>query len=188
MPSRAHTSLGILAGGRGLRMDGADKAFLFVEGKLQLQRVLDSMTAGFAQVLVSYNSDPPGDPRWSQLIWVKDQRENFQGPLAGLESLLSHATTPWLLTVPVDMAWPSRRIAGTLLAGKGGRVIEDADGRQPLIALWPVARALASVREALNRGDRAVHALTDTLNLEAVSVAPMRIGNLNTAQDLERLP
>lgn len=188
MPSRKHATLGILAGGRGLRLGGADKAFLQVEGKPQLQRILDSMTAGFAATLVSYNGLPPGDSRWSGLHWVKDTREDFPGPLAGLEALLAQARTPWLLTVPVDLAWPARRIAGTLLAGKGGRVLEDADGLQPLVALWPVASALAAVRLALDHGERAVHDLLDPLGMERASIAPQRIGNLNTSQDLEQLP
>ena len=169
-------------------MGSADKAFLEVEAKPQLQRILDSMTAGFADILVSYNGTPPADPRWAGLRWLPDQRGEFQGPLAGLETLLMHASTPWLLTVPVDMAWPTRRIAGTLLAGKGGRVLEDADGLQPLVALWPVASALDAVRLALDRGERAVHAVLGTLGMEHASIAPQRIGNLNTPQDLDQLP
>lgn len=188
MPSRNKASLGILAGGQGLRLGGADKAFLKVEGKLQLQRILDSMTAGFAGILVSYNDAPPLEHQWPDLQWVRDEREGFQGPLAGLEALLIRTQTPWLLTVPVDIAWPSRRIAGTLLAGKGGRVIEDADGCQPLVALWPVAAALVAVRAALDHGDRAVHALLEPLGMERVSIAPQRIGNLNTTQDLDLMP
>lgn len=188
MPSRNKASLGILAGGRGLRLGGVDKAFLKVEGKLQLQRILDSMTSGFASILISYNDAPPSAPEWPGLRWVSDERADFQGPLAGLESLLCHTQTPWLLTVPVDIAWPSRRIAGTLLAGKGGRVIEDADGCQPLVALWPVAPALVAVRQALDRGERAVHAVHDRLGLERISIAPQRIGNLNTPQDLDLMP
>ena len=188
MPSRAQTSLGILAGGRGLRMGGADKAFLEVEAKPQLQRILDAMVPGFEHRMVSYNGTPPTDPRWAGLRWIADARGEFEGPLAGLESLLLEASTPWLLTVPVDLAWPTRRIAGTLLAGKGGRVLQDADGLQPLVALWAVEPALQVVRAALDRGERAVHAVLGPLAMERVSIAPQRIGNLNTAQDLQQLP
>lgn len=188
MPSRDQTSLGILAGGRGLRMGGVDKAFLQVESKPQLQRVLDSMVPPFENILISYNGTPPAGLRWAGLTWVADARGEFEGPLAGLESLLAKASTPWLLTLPVDIAWPTRRIAGTLLAGKGGRVIEDADGLQPLAALWPVEHALAVVSAALDRGERAVHAVLASLGMESVSIAPQRIGNLNTRQDLQQLP
>ena len=188
MPSRKQATLGILAGGRGLRLGGVDKAFLHVEGKPQLQRILDSMTAGFAGILISHNAAKPTDARWSDLQWIADERADFQGPLAGLESLLMQTPTPWLLTVPVDMAWPTRRIAGILLAGKGGRVLEDADGLQPLVALWHVASALVVVQQALDQGDRAVHAVLGRLAMERVSIAPQRIGNLNTVQDLDQLP
>ena len=188
MPSRNQATLGILAGGRGLRLGGADKALLQVEGKPQLQRILDSMTRGFDSILVSYNGSPPTNPRWSDLRWVEDARGDFQGPLAGLESLLMQTRTPWLLTVPVDLAWPTRRIAGILLAGKGGRVLVDADGLQPLVALWPVADALDKVRQCLDRGDRAAQALLDPLGMERANIAPQRVGNLNTSQDLDQLP
>jgi molybdopterin-guanine dinucleotide biosynthesis protein A len=88
----------------------------------------------------------------------------------------------------VDIAWPSRRIAGSLLAGKGGRVLEDADGQQHLVALWPVASSLVAVRLALDSGERAVHAVLEQIGLETVSIAPERIGNLNTVQDMEQMP
>lgn len=169
-------------------MGGADKALMEVEAKPQLQRILDSMSPGFEHQLVSYNRAPPQDSRWRRLVWVADARSDFEGPLAGLESLLLAAATPWLLTLPVDIAWPSRRIAGSLLAGKAGRVLVDAEGLQPLVALWPVQQARGVVGAALDRGERAVHAVLDALAMERISIAPQRIGNLNTAQDIQMLP
>ncbi len=168
-------------------MGGANKALLEVDGQPQLQRILQAMGEGFAQTLVSYNEAPPRDSRWSGLHWLPDLRTGFNGPLAGLETLLMHTRTPWLLTVPVDLARPTRLDPELLMAGQGGRVLVDGDGRQPLVALWPVADTLFVVRTALDRGERAAHAVLETLGLESVSIEPLRIGNLNTRQDLEPL-
>lgn len=169
-------------------MAGADKALLQVGKDLQLDRILASAGGGFAAILVSYNRDVPDRKDWSQLRWIGDSRHGFQGPLAGLEALLLHAATPWLLTLPVDLARPSPDIIELLLAGEGGRSLSDGDGRQPLVCLWPVQRALPEVRAALDRGERAVHAVLDQLKLESASIAPRRLGNLNTPQDLDELP
>lgn len=183
MPSRDRASLGILAGGRGLRLGGVDKAALEVEGVSLLERVLDAAGGGFAEILVSHNRpDAPIRARFAEigLRFVADEVAAGEGPLAGLDALLQACRSEWLLTLPVDLAQPTRSLVDALLA-RDGAVARDAGGLQPLAALWPVTPARDAVREALRGGERAVHPLAARLGLQAVAVAPL--GNLNTAQD-----
>lgn len=187
MPSRDRASLGILAGGRGLRLGGVDKAAVQVRGASLLERVLDAAGGGFAEILVSHNR-PDTPPRVrladSPLRYVADERAAGEGPLAGLDALLQACRSPWLLTLPVDLAHPTRSLVEALMAGDGA-VARDADGLQPLAAMWPVDAAREAIREALRQGERAVHPLVSRLGLQAVDVAPL--GNLNTARDLQDL-
>ena len=185
MPTRDRASLGILAGGRGLRLGGVDKAAIEVEGVSLLQRVLDAAGPGFAEILVSHNlPDAPLRARFHArgLRFVADGVAAGEGPLAGLDALLQACHGEWLLTLPVDLARPSNALVDALLAHEGA-VARDADGLQPLAALWPVAAAREAVREALARGDRAVHPVVARLGLHAVDTP--RLGNLNAPQDFQ---
>ena len=186
-PVRARVSLGILAGGQARRMGGADKALLRRDGQTLVQRTLDALGGGFAQALLSYNGESADSlPRGLRV--VPDSRANFPGPLAGIEALLAAAEGDWLLTVPVDLAQlpeglPERLLA--CVAGGDGVAARDADGAQPLVALWPVASSRAAVAAALDGGERAVHRVQQALGFAGCDLSPLVLGNLNTPADLD---
>lgn len=185
MPSRDRASLGILAGGRGRRLGGVDKAAVEVQGTSLLQRVLDAAGGGFAQVLVSHNlPDAPwrAELHARGLRFVADGVAPGEGPLAGLDALLGACRSEWLLTLPVDLAHPDAAMVDALLAHEGA-VARDEGGLQPLVALWPVAPAREVVHQALVGGERAVHPLVARLRLQPVDLP--RLGNFNTPRDFE---
>lgn len=185
MPTRDEASLGILAGGRGRRLGNVDKAFVAYEGVPLLARVLDAAGEGFREILVSHNlSREPGRLAYEAraIRFVADQHAAGEGPLAGLDALLHAAQSPWLLTLPVDLAQPSWAVVAALLEGEGA-VVRDGDGPQPLVALWPVSRARRAVRAALDGGERAPQVVAATLGLQVLDLAPWRLGNLNTPED-----
>jgi molybdopterin-guanine dinucleotide biosynthesis protein A len=187
VPARDRTSLGILAGGRGRRLGGVDKAFVAFQGQPLLDRVLAAAGAGFAETLVSHNAASAGRSRHEGAgrRFVADAVAAGEGPLAGLDALLQAASSDWLLTLPVDARAPTPALVGALLREDHGAVLRDADGLQPLAALWPVPEARAAVRAALEQGERAVHPLVSSLGMRLVDVSPARLGNLNTPQDFE---
>ena len=189
MAARDRVSLGILAGGRGSRLGGADKAFVELPSGSLLDRVLAAAGAGFAEVLVSHNR--PEDPRrlryqQAGVRFVADAGGAGQGPLAGLDALLRVARGEWLLTLPVDLADPSIGFLDALLASSGA-VLRDGDGLQPLVAHWPVASARLATHAALETGRLAVRGIADTLGLPVLDISPRRLGNLNTPDDLRTL-
>ena len=185
MPARDQVSLGILAGGQGLRLGGADKATVRFHGSDLLSRTIFAAGTGFLETLLSYNGSDPSAAR-PELYWVRDLRPGHPGPLAGLESLLAAARGEWLLTLPIDLRDASPEAVQSLCVSPRGRaVIRDAEGLQPLVAIWPVAEALCEVSRALDAGDRAVHVLLTRLNLTEVDISPARLGNLNTPHDFE---
>lgn len=176
-------SLGVLAGGRASRLGGADKSQLRLNGASLLERVARGWSQDFRERLLSYNL--PAGPQVEGWRCVPDLRPGQGGPLSGLEALLATASGEWLLTVPVDCRdLPPdlpERLAKTL--SPIACVVNDADGLQPLVGLWHVARLRPAVADALAADDRAVHALCRRLGVAALDIAPQRLGNLNSPED-----
>lgn len=185
MIPRAAITLGILAGGRGQRMGGRDKAWVRHRGAFQVENVLGAFSGAFAERLVSARG---ADPRFGALGLrvVLDRRDNFAGPLAGFESLCNACGTPWLLTTPVDVDGLPADIVDRLIAAVGtdGASLQDANGLHPLIGLWRVAALSAATALALDHDQPAAHAVVSTLRTGRVDLSPRRIANLNTPQDL----
>lgn len=190
MLTRDQITLGILAGGQGSRLGGVDKALVEFEGRSLLSRTLASLGTGFAQTLISYNG---ADARIAECgaSAVPDLREDFPGPLAGVEALLHAATSGWLLTMPVDLRDIPPDLPETLcralVAGRKGTglAIRDADGLQPLVALWPVRAGRIATTAALDAGARAAYLLQQSMQFQIQDISPRRLGNLNTPSDFE---
>jgi molybdenum cofactor guanylyltransferase len=182
---RAAITLGILAGGRGQRMGGQDKAWVRHRGAHQIENILDVFSAGLAERLVSARAP---DPRFGPLGLrvVLDRREDFPGPLAGFEALCAACSSPWLLTTPVDVDGLPRDLIDRLIAAAeiDGASLRDRDGLQPLIGLWRVAALSAATTAALDRNEPAAHRVVSSLRTGQVDLSPQRIANLNTPNDL----
>lgn len=178
-------TLGILAGGRATRLSGIDKAWIERDGVPQVLRWRRRFAAEVGAVLISANRDLPRY-RDAGLDAVADRVEGDFGPIAGLEALLAHCRTPWLLTLPVDLVGVNDCLVPTLCAERAanGAYARDDDGDQPLVALWNVEVALPAVTSAIQRNETAIHALQALLHLPAVHFIGVRFGNLNTPDDL----
>jgi molybdopterin-guanine dinucleotide biosynthesis protein A len=178
-------TLGILAGGRATRLGGVDKAWLQRGGVPQVLRWQRRFAREAATVLVSANREPDRYRRVG-LVPVADRVGGDAGPLAGLDALAAACTTPWLLTLPVDLVGINDCLLPTLRAeaGADGAWAVDDDGAQPLVALWRAAALRGAAARALGDGRTAVHALQSGLEMRAVRFAGIRFGNLNTPGDL----
>ena len=184
--AREDVTLGLLAGGRGTRIGGADKAWLLRGGVPQVLRWERRFAHEVAATLVSANRD-----LWRYedcgLLAVPDRTGGGnRGPMAGLDALLSHCETPWLLTLPVDLVGVNECLVPTLVAeARGlGSFAQDDNGPQPLVALWHVAAAAEGVADAFAAGDPSIQHLQQRLAMHRVRFAGVRFGNLNTPADL----
>jgi len=182
---RTAISLGILAGGRGERLGGRDKAWVKHHGKTLIQHSLSAFPGGYAERLVS-TRDP--DPRFHKLGLrpVLDLRPGFPGPLAALEALSKACRTAWLLTAPVDLQRIPDGLPEVLRksAARDGVVVKDASGLQPLFGLWHAARLNEAVAAMLDGGESAAHRLVSRLDLARLDISPKLLANLNTPEDL----
>lgn len=184
-PDRSDITLGILAGGRARRLGGIDKAWIERDGIPQVLRWQRRFANETAAVLVSANRELS---RYADagLVAVADRLTRDLGPIAGLDALLHSCRTTWLLTLPVDLVGVNDCLLSSLWAGRGesGAFAIDADGPQPLVALWRVEAALAAVVAAIGQGNGAIHALQAGLGMTGVRFEGVRFGNLNTPEDL----
>lgn len=183
MVAHGEVTLGILAGGRGSRLGGRDKAWLVRDGVPQVVRIASRFDGECAAALVSANRDLPRHAAHG-LPAVEDRTADI-GPLGGLEALATACETPWMLTIPVDIVDVNDCLLRTLVqAGGDGAVAEDDDGVQPLVALYRVEPLRVAVAEAIRAGAFSVQALQAYMQLSRVRFTGLRFGNLNTPDDL----
>lgn len=192
MDARREVTLGILAGGRAQRLGGCDKAWLQRDGQALVQRLAQALRPEVAAVLVSANRDLPryaaaGLHALPDRIAAPPGAERSLGPIAGLDALAASCATPWLLTLPVDLCRLPPALLDRLIAANGdgdGAYAEDDDGAQPLVALYRVARLRPALAAALQAGHYAPRALQRQLALACMPLPGLKLGNLNTPQDL----
>ena len=186
-PPARPVTLGLLAGGQGTRLGVVDKAWLLRDGESQVVRLI-AMFPSVSDVLVSSNSS---DPRYASLgLRVVADATPGLGPVAGLTALANACRTPWLLTLPVDTLDPPANLVERLLEAvrsegiATGAVVHDDEGLQPLAALWATGVLAVNAPAALAAGRLAVQELVTAAGLRTVRLHGVRLGNLNTFDDL----
>jgi len=183
VPLHDGVTLGILAGGQSSRLGGADKAWLRRgDGRALVLDLADHFGPQVDAVLVSANRNP--ERYLSHGLRVIHDRSSGIGPLAGLDALAAECRSEWLLTLPVDVLHLPEDLPGRMLAGQLPCFAVDADGQQPLVALWRSAELHAATGQAIEDNDLAVHALQRRLGMRGMDFANTCFGNLNTPADL----
>lgn len=188
--SAADITLGLLAGGRGMRLGGVEKAWLLRREMPLVLHWARRFANEHGALLISANRDLP---RYgAHGLQAVPDREPDLGPLGGLDALAAACTTSWLWTLPVDLIDANDCLLRTLVAacaanaanGANGAYAADDDGAQPLVALWRRDALRAACAEALAAGEGAVHRLHARLGNPEVRFRGLRFGNLNTPDDL----
>lgn len=174
----------VLAGGRGSRLGGVDKARLQRGGVTLIERtctVLQSL--GVTRIWLSSAWPAHVFAAWP-VTCIADLRPGQIGPLAGIETGLLASSADWLLTWPVDAPHVPADLCTRLYAAAraDGACARDTDGVQPLCALYARTRVLAGLQAMLDAGERAVHRWHATLDL-GQAYWSLRFGNINTPQD-----
>lgn len=182
----------ILAGGRGSRMGGADKGLIELDGKPLIAHLIEALRPQVNRLLINANRNIEQYAVWEFPV-IEDEMPEFQGPLAGVASLLEQCETDWLVTVPCDAPhlpeefvtrlWAARENAGALLA-----IAHDGHRLHPAHALLS-RQLLPDIRAALKNGDRAfkkVYARFDKVIVD-FSDQPDAFINLNTPEDHQRV-
>ncbi|MBT4521151.1 MAG: molybdenum cofactor guanylyltransferase [Halieaceae bacterium] len=106
----------ILAGGAGTRVDGKDKGLLLWQGRPLVTQVAERLRPQIGKLLISCNRNRDEYATIADLT-IGDKREDFQGPLAGIEAAIPHITTQFLVIVACDTPLIPPDLAMRLIAG-----------------------------------------------------------------------
>ena len=157
-------TLAILAGGRGSRLGGVDKASLLVGGRTLLERQLATIGPLAREIIVVANDDRlTGDSRF-QVIRDPDPHA---GVLPAMLAALDAATSVAVLLLACDLPFVHLAICENLLQclEQYDAVVPDVDGHlQPMLAAYRVEPCRDAIRAALARGDRRMISFLDDLN------------------------
>lgn len=184
----------VLAGGRASRMGHVDKGLQLLHGEPMAAHVLRRLAPQVGQLAINANRNLDTYRAFGAPVWP-DERQGYEGPLAGLETGLRRCATELLLTAPCDSPYLAPDLAGRLLAaldaGRAELALAETcdDGRirsQPVFAL--VRRtALPALTAYLDGGGRRMDGW-----YERITVARVRFddagafSNINTLHELRQ--
>lgn len=184
----------VLAGGASRRM-GTDKASLWLDGELLVERVARRIAGACARVVIaSGDGHRLGSLPWTQIADAVDDAGPLGGVLAALELASSAHDLVAIVAVDLPNADPGVLAALALeLRRRGASVVAPRHGGriQPLHAVW-MAAARDGLRRYLDGGGLSVHGAFDELDGVAVDVDHLDPAgrfalNLNRPEDLAAL-
>lgn len=123
----------ILAGGRARRMGGVDKGLQPLRGKPLAQWVVERLAPQVDEVLVNANQNREAYAALGFRV-ITDAVGGFAGPLAGLQSGLTHAKHELVVTVPCDSPFLPYELVARLrqaLKAEGADLAVAKTGQQP---------------------------------------------------------
>src|SRR5688572_30668694 len=123
VPSRQQITGLILAGGRGIRMGGADKGLVLLGNRPMVEHVIIRLHPQVGELLINANRNHARYAEFGYRI-VSDTHEESLGPLAGMVSGLQVAKTDYIVTTPCDSPLLSDTLVARLTIAMKN---EDAD-------------------------------------------------------------
>ena len=182
----------VLAGGRGSRLGGVNKALLDVGGRSLLDRVRAALAGVTDETILVVNDDSldatPG-------VRIVRDPEPHAGVLPALVAALETASSPACILVACDMPFLSTDLVRALLVRHRGYdvAIPVVDGREePMHAVYRRDSCRAAIAAALARGDRRMISFLGDLRVLRVDEDELRrvdpllrsFFNINTPEDL----
>ncbi len=180
----------ILAGGKSTRM-GMEKAFVLLEGRTLLARMLDVARSVTGEVRIV------GNPaKFQPFAPVVEDVFPGCGPLGGIHAALRSSQTDLNLILAVDVPFVSFALLQFLItrsreSAATVTVVRTSGGLQPLCAIY--RRAFADIaEEALRAGRYKIDALFEDGKTEVIGEEELRVAgfspelfrNLNTPEDV----
>jgi len=184
----------ILAGGRGTRMGSVDKGLRLFRGMPMVAHVITRLAPQVGTLMVNANQNIDTYASFGLPVWP-DQLTGFEGPLAGVQTGLSHCKTDYLVTSPCDSPFLLEdlvaRLAGALVESNAEvAVAVTGEGetlqRHPVFCLMKTS-LLPHLTAYLDQGGRKIETWYRSLRFVEVQF-PDESGfrNINTLEELNR--
>lgn len=182
----------ILAGGRGSRMDHADKGLVRLQGRPLVAHVAARLAPQVSRLVISANRHADTYAAYGTVVGDDPALGGWQGPLAGVAAGMAACTPdePWLVTVPCDTPFIPSDLVARLLAGAQARdapvAFATAAGQRYPACMLARASLAASLHHCLASGERKVGFWQRQVGGVAVAFddAPEGFLNINTAEEL----
>lgn len=177
----------VLAGGRGLRMGGADKGLIEVDGRCLVEHLLDALRPQVGPLMISANRNLARYAAFGATV-VRDARPDFAGPLAGIAASARQAGTDWIVCVPCDTRNPPADLVERLMdaarrAAVDAAYAEDVEGPQYVVCALRT-RLADALADAAGSPRRAVRDFLKAHAAVAVRFDDWRCTNLNSPEAL----
>ena len=187
----------ILAGGKGRRMGGKEKALIHLLDRPLLSYVLEKVSGKVAPIALNINTNFDNFQKFGYKI-IKDPIKGHLGPLAGILASLNWAkeiNQDWVVTLPCDTPFLPKNLVQSMVETKNKTpevdlVVAKSRGfNHPVIALWK-SDINQKLQSALNEGVRKIDIFTAQLNIAYVDFDKIQnsdfdpFTNLNSPQDL----
>ena len=187
----------ILAGGKGRRMGGKEKALIPLLDRPLLSYVLESISGHVAPIALNINTNLDKFSEFGYEI-IEDPIKGHLGPLAGILASLNWArklNQKWVMTLPCDTPFLPKNIVKEMIKLKNKEldvdlVVAQSKGyNHPVIALWKSDLNL-KLEKALNEGIRKIDIFTSSLKVAYVDFDKINndnfdpFTNLNSPLDL----
>ena len=192
--NKSKTILVILAGGQSRRFGGGYKT-LYKFNKISiLDRIIQNFKKLGIEIVLNVNSNEDQFLK-TGLHLIKDELENFQGPLAGIYSsmkwvLENRKNIEWIFTSPSDTPFLNKNLVNKFLStdynNKTKIVIAKSSNKtHPVIGFWHIS-LIKSLEEFLAKENRKIMHWVEGQNYEILNFENKNnFFNINTKADLE---
>lgn len=180
----------ILAGGRGRRMQHADKGLLELQNKKLIEHVIDNIQQDVDDIVISANRHHAQYKQYPAQVIADRAEHAWQGPLAGMASCLPHCQHDTVLVTSCDIPLLPAGLTDALMSAlqQHDVSISEVDGRlQPVFIMR--RHCLPSLNSALENRQRSLLKWITSQSMATVrfEVAPPLFSNINTPDELREL-
>ena len=192
--NKSKTIIVILAGGQSRRFGGGYKTLYTFNKMSILDRIIQNFKKLEVEIVLNANSNKDQFLK-TGLHLIKDELENFQGPLAGICSsmkwvLENRKNIEWIFTSPSDTPFLNKNLVNKFLStdynNKTKIVIAKSSNKtHPVIGFWHIS-LIKSLEEFLAKENRKIMHWVEGQNYEILNFENKNnFFNINTKTDLE---
>ncbi len=186
----------ILAGGRGTRMGGIDKGLVLLQKQALIDHVTRRLTPQVEEIFINANRELA---QYQALGFTVLQdaalgiKQEFIGPLAGIQLGLTYSQYEYVLSVPCDSPYLPADLAQRMMQGliesKAEIAVASSDGSAHPVFCLCKKSALPNLSEYLAQGGRKVSAWQKNMAYIEVDFSDCSDAfiNLNTVEEVSAL-
>ena len=185
----------ILAGGRGMRMGGVDKGLQTLQCKPMILHVIQRLQPQVDRIMINANQNLDRYREFNFPVCA-DEKNDYAGPLAGMQAGLIHCDTAYMLTAPCDTPMLPTDLVTQLATALEKSTADiavantkqhDRIQRQPVFCLMKKT-VLTDLTAALERGVRKVDLwLAEKNVVDVVFDDETAFANINTLEELNHI-